>query len=79
VSSITDLLNINRPKRFLTIGEAFALRVGLTKEIGDEGLHTAASKEGGGVVFGDEGTTGDDGVTTLLVEIEKFAAELIKI
>ena len=77
VAHIAHFVNVAGTDALLHVGQARALRMLLTQQIGNQGMHARGGEEHGGIVFGNDGGGRNDAVALLLEEPQEQRAQLI--
>ena len=77
MAHIAHFINVAGADALLHVGQACALRMLLTQQIGNQRMHASGGEEHGGIVFGNDGGGRNDAVTLFLEELQEQRAQLI--
>ena len=75
MACVADRINITGTDAFLDVGKPLAGRMSRTHEIGYQGMHACGGKKDSGIIFGDQGSGRNNGMS---FRTEKLKKELAK-
>ena len=78
MAGIAHVVDVAGADALLHVGQAGAHGVLLAHQIGHQRMHARGGEQHGGVVFGNDGSRGNDLVSLGLEELQKQAAQLIR-
>ena len=76
VAGVADFVDVAGADALLNVGQAVAHGMLRAQKIGNEGMHAGGGEKNGGVVLGNNGRAGNDGVSLALEEFQIHAAKV---